>query len=398
MQYSSHYLFISLIILALLSCQKTMDTPTSINNDLVFSFANPLTIPTNLGIGGFPIFDLSQITDELVYIGIFSEPVLVVDGKIANEDALLWYWNSGVSDKTQILYEDGVLQNSLFSLSNFACLKDEQFYWAGWAWEETGRKVNKSTRLFSLQLDKDYGAFLEYVDFQIIEDENQDGFINSGENITINIALFNSANEAIEDGLVTVFYQDNIILAEKTFDILTIKDIAGLPINFTVPERIDFGEEIPLVIQLKYNQCQVQNQSIQLKISGLEVCLSTVTLESINYLPDLIYWDPVLLPVNWDPDTYFIIEQEDVANLYRSKTLNDRNIQLLPQSWPVISPCQTLSLNKKYTIIVFDEDFFDTDDFIGEISFTPSDYLKEQPKTITIGNQQINMSIELFWQ
>lgn len=398
MKFLYKYSLLIVFILMLNACQKKTDALKPLEDNLLFSFAKELVIPINEGIAGFPIFDLSAISEELVYIGVFNEPVVVLNGKITNEDALLWSWNSSVSDKTQITYQDGIIENAQFAFTNLACLDKTELYWAAWTWETTGQTINQSTPLFSLQLAENYGAFLEYIDFQIIADENKDGFINAGENITLNVALFNSSEEAIEDGLLTVFYKDNIILEERQFTIPTTKDIAGLPINFTIPEGINFGETIPLVIQFKYNQCQVQNQRIQLTISGLEVCLATITLNSINYLPDLIWWDPLLLPINWDPDTYFILEQEDTANLYRSLTLNDRDIQQLPQSWPAISPCQPLSLNKVYSVTVFDEDFFDGDDFIGEITFKPSDYLEEQPATVSFSNPQINMEIELTWQ
>jgi len=89
---------------------------------------------------------------------------------------------------------------------------------------------------------------------------------------------------------------------------------------------------------------------------------------------------------------------ENIPDLYQSEVIPDDGPFEILTSWQPISPCQELALDKKYIISVFDEDPFDTNDFIGKLEFRPSDYLAEQDERVRLSDGKITLTIDLSWQ
>jgi hypothetical protein len=143
-----NYLFILSVITILfsqLSCTDDSTPQLPTNENLLFVNSYKLDITTSPHINNFPLFDISNIEHGKVFIAVGTEPFTVPDNEVQNTDAIVWHWNTGMDAITQIAFADGTLDDETFAGNQSLCCDGSTYYWAAWAWDESGKYIEAST-------------------------------------------------------------------------------------------------------------------------------------------------------------------------------------------------------------------------------------------------------------
>lgn len=176
MDYLSHtritnIIFILFISLFFSSCEE--ETIEYFNNELIFSDAHEIVIPSYNyqsitgdiivhGDEGFDNNSVDTITStppirwdsvdsKLIVSAIFINPIQVADGKIQNTNDIVWIWHSGLANVNngRVTFEEGrsLSGNAIEDTDQPIPLPAfHQYYWGVWGWNESGIKVQYSSR------------------------------------------------------------------------------------------------------------------------------------------------------------------------------------------------------------------------------------------------------------
>jgi len=103
------------------------------------------TIQTN------PTFTWKVTGQRFVFLGIFSENIIVKDNSIINTSANVWSWHSGLGAGREgnVKFSDGVdvKDGKLQEGKPATSLKSGQSYvWAIWAWDNLGTRITHSSQ------------------------------------------------------------------------------------------------------------------------------------------------------------------------------------------------------------------------------------------------------------
>lgn len=93
-----------------------------------------------------PTFSWQRTTRNLVVVGVFDNPIRVSNGRIENEDDLVWIWHTGLpdGDEGNILFSEGA--GSYYGQQSPEPLEvGQSYYWAVWAWNNEGAIVTHSS-------------------------------------------------------------------------------------------------------------------------------------------------------------------------------------------------------------------------------------------------------------
>ncbi|MEM8526129.1 MAG: hypothetical protein AAGG68_15930 [Bacteroidota bacterium] len=395
-----------------LACQDKEDTLISNKNSLF-----PNTLPLNIEVGNdefnLPIFNIESIEPTIFSIVVSKKVLIVNNQQIQNPDDIVWQWNSGMENTKEVRVTQGALTDATdTTLSNILCnfLTHTELYWAAWAWDSEGIEVTHSTQIQPLVLGQSQQTNFT-IDKISINDTDGDGYLKAGEQITYKITLDYQENFPL-NGLIATLNSANIVELPITIQVdSTIIDKVDLSYTFTLPTDAVFKEEIPLRLNLAFNDCFSQQLDLSVATTGRDVCLVSMTLKKIYTNPPNgeEYWDPTFpcgLGTFNNPDPCYTLTSESIPNIYsncpseNSGELEDVDPRCPNAQWPALSPCSPLALNEFHTVRVLDENapWCEDNEFIGQIGFYPRDFLDSTPTFQIVTSETIQIELELAWE
>ncbi|MEM8526131.1 MAG: hypothetical protein AAGG68_15940 [Bacteroidota bacterium] len=403
-------LWIVLVSLSLFTCHEGLETIENVG-DGIFSNSQNLAIDTIKGTANFPQFDLNDLSlEEHLYIAVFEEPIIVENQEIKNQDAIIWQWDSSLEKVGLVEFHDGVLLDSTYLISNILCKELPKLYWAAWTWDEQFIKITHSTRQHSFELVPDNLPKLVISQVDVIQDENADNYLQAGERLSLKAIIKNESAKAAESIKITLLNDKTADLPISTsIESLSGNEIQDVKFTFRLPENVSLQEVLSFNFQISYNDCLSSEVfSYEVAISGRAICLKNITLVKILAEPreGYEYWDADVQLGRWNPDVYYILSEEgNESGVIRSETLDEMPVDN-PQgrSWSSLDPCKSLKLDRLYSIDVYDKDvelpplIYNPYDFIGNISFTPNQFLDEASSTHNISSEDIELRLELEWR
>ncbi len=118
-----------------------------VRGDLSFSSATVDTVPPT------PVLSWDSVKSNIICAAIFINSIQTDDKTITNDTSdIVWIWHSGLSggENGLVKFEQGVSQinpDKPESLLRAPPLNNGQtYYWAVWAWDNSGIKINFSSR------------------------------------------------------------------------------------------------------------------------------------------------------------------------------------------------------------------------------------------------------------
>lgn len=115
-----------------------------------------------------------------------------------------------------------------------------------------------------------------------------------------------------------------------------------------------------------------------------QVTPSTIRVTSIK----VTGWSPTDNGAGWDltsgPDIYVQIQRSGTT-IYTSGTYTDASNQL-----NFNTNIELTGVNSTYSILIYDDDSLDSDDYMGGFTFTPYSSNNDFPSVLTIQNSSIN--------
>lgn len=145
----------------------------TLNNKLIFPEAREIKVPSYVyqsmtseilvhGDEGFennsvdtitstPTMRWDSVQTKLIVSAIFIHPIQPAKGKIENTNDIIWIWHSGLEDGKDgwVTFEEGrsisggVIENLGQPIPLPA---SHQYYWGVWSWDESGIKVQYSSK------------------------------------------------------------------------------------------------------------------------------------------------------------------------------------------------------------------------------------------------------------
>lgn len=350
-------------------------------------------------------FDLNEVASDLLFIGIFEEMPQVLDGALANEDALVWSWE-GAADRASVYLDEGLMENTDIDILNQPECVGQDLFWAAWGWVGNAKVLRYSTPVRDFDLAVDDLPDVRFVSYQLLEggDENQDGYIAPGEEVNLQLVFTNQGQSTATATRVELSNVDlEGLPALIVLDDIAVGQTLAKNISFTVPSDSEWGDLLNIGIKSTYNDCLVREESFEVKVDGINVCLEAITVTDILYLPPLVLWDPAaILPIFYAPDMYNVLIMPNGEEAIRSMTIQDAaadhilGTDVLAE-WPAYDPCVPLQLDEEYTFQVWDEDALDDDDYIGEYTFRPVDYLNTQDTLLSLQTELISFELRFKW-
>jgi hypothetical protein len=162
---------IIVIVILAVACEE--ESSIVENRDLIFIHSNPINIPAYYYLDQFndtihvqgdssyyhsvvdtlsnqPVLAWEAVNNELVCVGIFTEPIEVNEGMI-DYNPNIWRWNSGMAaeDSNSIAYSEGSfvqIGKLVPGLMPMDTLTSGHYYWAVWGWNSSGTKILYSSR------------------------------------------------------------------------------------------------------------------------------------------------------------------------------------------------------------------------------------------------------------
>ncbi|MEM6699215.1 MAG: hypothetical protein AAF599_12505 [Bacteroidota bacterium] len=389
-------LLFAIISLLLISCEKGQINSSA---DHLFPNTEVLNIYYQSGATDLPIFDVSEVTSQLIYIGIFEEIPIVENQRIINTGALVWHWNSGVDPISFVEFSDGIIDQADYELAALVCKDSVQLYWAAWTWEET--QVSHSTPVQEIKIKADP---LSRIEVQKIEfASNGDDLFTAGERLNMILVLENTGTESAEDVYVELSHPEVEDLPKSQFlEQINTNTIAKLDFSFTLPKQALLGDSLLINIEINHSGCvEEPMQQYALVVDGKRLYLQSVKLLNIYSNPDpWATWDPFKVHPYTNPDPYFVLSTSVTEELYRSDILYNVDSRIPNVAWSDLSSGFELNLNESYSIKVLDDDpdTSDGDDLVGDVIFSPAEWLANSAEAKIVRSSSVLLRLELIWE
>ncbi|MEM9884872.1 MAG: hypothetical protein AAF849_03200 [Bacteroidota bacterium] len=402
------YYFVAFLLSAFLACSDDELGLNCREESTLFVNTCPLEIPTQEGFSNTPIFEVDELTSSLLFIGIFDATPIVEDEALFNKEALVWQWKSASSSVAKVRFEDGEIIKSSFAIENVNCLNTDTLYWAAWSWEESGRRVLRSTSVHTFEFIPERTAKLQVQKIDFVNDE--DGLVLPGEGVNLKIAIHNAGTSDADNVNIQLSHPDIPELPRTvSLEVIPANQTSDAIFDFEIPNSYTIGDTIQLKIDIQHSAC-VQEATYHhiLEVTALPVALQRVKLVRITRSPpgDWTEWDPFNVAPWSSPDPYFIITVEGSQDtLYRSAALENVDKVAPNASWPILDPFVSLEFDKLYGISVIDDDpdiipgiSSGDNDPIGDVIIDPKEFLKERSRTVLIVTNAMILQLELLWQ
>lgn len=398
------------LVVLLLSCNEQVDDLPNSTNTGIFPSTERLQIDTTSGLFNFPQFYLDDPDlPKLIYIAIFDEPISIEEQQIANRDAIIWEWNSSMEQVDVVRFENGVLLDSTYNFSEITCLGSPTLYWAAWAWDQTAQKIVESTTQQTFQLVPDQLPQLIVEQIDLVGEAEPDGYLKAGEQVTLKAVLKNVGKNSAENITITLHSDQQerttALPIAHAVEFISPDQFRDVFFTFELPIGLGVNEVFEVKINLDYNDC-LSNPPLahELTITGKEICLYRITLVRIKTIPPGETWDHWLQIGFTDPDPYYILSEEgNTTDSIYSEVLQDVPPENLQQKiWSPLDPCRPLQLDKMYIVQVYDKDYSNeyldnADDYMGDVQFTPQDFIDSNEKVHFIESKTLMVKLELEW-
>lgn len=126
---------------------STLPNPIFPNSDLI-DVRTPKLGDT---VTSTPTFTWVVTGRKYVYLGIFSQNLVIKDGNIANINANIWAWHSGLGTGREgdVSFSGGVdVVNGELQTGRLptALISGNSYVWAVWAWNDDGTEIKQSSK------------------------------------------------------------------------------------------------------------------------------------------------------------------------------------------------------------------------------------------------------------
>lgn len=385
-------------------CQTEKDLSNISTNDNLFSGTKTLSIHMSKNAANLPVFEVSEVEQELFYIGLFDEKPVVENNEIINTGALVWHWHSGFESLVSIDFSDGVVDKVSYEVESLKCIPSTTLYWAAWAWEE-GNIVSHSTpvTVFNLDIQNSTSLAIRKVDAV----DNIDGLFLPEEEVRLNIVVENITSQTVAGVNLEI---DNSQIPSLPLSIvinqLSPNELKNIDFSFELPADLSIGDSLVFEVRLTHSECVEEESYFHiLKIDGRKARLERITLTKIYTQPiPWTTWDPFYTLPWSNPDPYFLIITNVTDTLYHSNQLENVHPILPNRSWPILNPSLELEFNKTYAIKIVDFDpplippyNSGDDDPIGDVTFSPIDFLNSRDKVIKVKSERVELELDLDW-
>ena len=384
-------IFSSICSIILFSCGKIEnESPPNLGNNpnLVFSNSKELILPVSNGDYKFPVFDLSKIKNNFLYIAVFDEMIQLNNAKdeIFNKENIIWIWDSSMEfNNDSVKYEDGQSTNG-----SLGCLlsdnPDQIYYWAAWAWDKYGNFIEYSTPVYDFTLQNTV-ASIDFDKAILITDGNNDGFINRAEKISITVFLKNSGLQSVNN-LEATFEGTHIPefpLIANYGDLLPAQSI-GKTITFTTNGGLNYNDVFPVNIILKGDNCYYKVTNLNIRITGRWVCFEQIILDSIAN----IQWDGDGTP----PDIFPTLTSTTSTEAHIGNEVAD---MFPPLAWDF--GCEYLNVQRTYSLSFQDNDLaeWQPPEQIWVFHFKLESYMADAISEIPFQNGQTKARLIVRW-
>lgn len=134
---------------------------TDITDDLLYQVSGKTTLDT---LGSQPEFQWGLVPSNIVTVALFNEPIQVSGGEIQNPENIIWQWHSSMDSEkkeidglfyTSVQYQHGktVINKEIQYATQPLPLQSGLYYWAVWSWDQGGRWILYSTKLFKFLVE-----------------------------------------------------------------------------------------------------------------------------------------------------------------------------------------------------------------------------------------------------
>lgn len=400
------YIIWATILLAIIffqSCEEQVTPPERpFNEQLVFQNSEELIIPTTLDSNDFPIFDISSVDQQKVFIAVSTEALTTSNFEVENTDAIIWQWHSGLNAINQIKFENGELLDPNLAFKNGLCCNGDTYYWSAWTWGETGQYIKASTPIESFKVTTPTPT-IELEEVVLINESGGDGYAQKKEeDITLRIYVKNTSNHLATDVKGT-FYHASVLALPQTlqFGNLNSGESKYVDLDLKMPNIPDKNLEIDA--HFNYND-NLTLDTLVVQHIALLPCVEEYILEWI--VNDLDNMDPFsLFSSNRPADLFFTVFVTNlIANnnyFFDSGTIDNVKNQDLPVGWFQLVDCREFDLISTFTMVFKDEESsipFETT--LSSIDFSFTEFVETQnyPEVITFQNDFVHIRLKVKWQ
>lgn len=381
----------------------TIDIPQGDANRL-FEGSKSLTVAPSLE-GEFLSFGFGEVDCRYALIALLDERPIIANGKLVNNEAIIWQWQDAVVDNQTVTLANGeyAQDQPVIDIRSLQCQLTE-LYWVAWGWEEETHRITHSTStvtLLSLDIPQ---PVLTFTRVEQLGDSSQDTLLTPGEETQLRLDFVNTGGfvaEGIQLNLRGAAISDlpaNITLMDAAPGQAT-----SAILSFTVPPSLRFGDSLAIELNLQFNDCLESQTILSVLVNGSRVCLTDVRLVANRTRPSFGIWDfPAIPPDGPEADPYFLVFAPGIGEIFQSTTIDDV-VDRRPEipylaDWPTLVPCIPLAIDSTYTIGFWDRDSNFDDEVIGNITIEPILYLQDQLTTVTISTVNIDVELDFEWQ
>lgn len=391
----NQYIYILFALVLFGTIQSCDEPPIELpfNDHLLFHNSYELDLSNTVDSNNFPIFDISKIDYEQIFIAISTQPLTTANNEVENQDDIIWQWHSGMELTSKIGYIDGALLQPDLDFNGGLCCDGDKYYWSAWAWNESGEYIIASTG------NTDFNVTIKTpqirLDSVVLHYESGgDGFAQKEEDITLRIFIKNTSDVLATD----------------------VKGTFTHPLIAALPQTLTYGNLAPnqsKFVELDFKVPIVSNDNLNLDIDAKFTYNETLSYDTIatQYVALLPCVDNVI--IDWSYRDFATIDNSgNGADLFFKVYTNgnywDRGVVIdnlfqsdLPQFW-FYNSCEMYDLVTLFTFEFLDQDYnplAPPTDYLGSISFTLGEFavLNNYPEYLVFENNEIKMRLQVTW-
>lgn len=365
------------------------------NENLLFQNSFELNISATPDSNDFPIFDISAVEHEKVFIAVSTEPLTSDNMNIENTGAIVWQWHSGMNSNNFIKYNDGQIMQPSLDFNGGLCCNGDEYFWTAWAWDETGEYIIASTE------NKNFNVTTPAPEIKLQQtvlhyESGGDGFAQKSEDITIRVFIRNTST--IKATNISGTFSHPLIAAlpqTLSFGDLEPNETRYAELDFKVPDVSNDELNLDIEANFTFNGSLKHDTSFIQPVTLLP-CVERITLEwtSVN----LATMDQGAFPGEEPADLYMRIFGNNILLESTATTLNQTNDDL-PFFW-YYSPCGQYYLTETFTFRFMDYDTINQDDLIGDVDIVFGDYaaIQNYQPVIILQNSDVRVRLDVVWK
>lgn len=360
-----------------------------LNEHLLFINSYELDINASPDANNFPLFDISNIKQDKIFIAVGREPFVVMNNEVQNKDAIIWHWNTGMESITQIAFSNGVLGDSTLAGSQSICCNGDTYYWAAWAWDASGKYIAASTSNHSFTIEDNAKPDIIIENTVLVYESGGDGFIQKQETIRLKFFVKNIGDATARNVLGTFSHPlISTMPSILNFGTLTPNQTHSAELEFIVPNVANL--DLLLDVDFLFNE-NIETDTFVYQPITLLPCVKQIYLEWTARSLNMDY-------INVGADIYLTVFANNIQ-LLQTSPIYDITNNMLPVYW-FYAPCGQYYLSETFSFQFMDYDDVGADDYIGTIGVNFGEWAAQKsfPSDTTIQNNEVALRFEIDWK